>query len=270
MQKRFLNILAIGGVALLCAVPRVASAQDGAVRTLNGPHGLIITNVNLIVAEATIPTVSTAVPEPKSLTVLQPTGSQMPSQYRDLVDAISKNNGVDPDLIDAMMKTESNYVRWAVSSKGAKGLMQLMPETGRRFGVQDFFDPRQNIEGGVRYMKFLLDMFDGNINLSLAAYNAGENAVAKLGAIPPIPETRSYVQKIRAIYKKPLTAAVSTTAASEPAKQTAAVLPPAKVYTSEPQASANSPSKGQESNTPISKWVDERGVTHYSNIGPPN
>ena len=132
MQKRLLHILAIGGLALLCAAPRVARAQDAVVQTLNGPHGRIITNVNLIVAEATIPPVSPAVPAPKTLTVLQPSDSQMPSQYRDLVDVISKNNGVDPDLIDAMMKTESNYNRWAVSSKGAKGLMQLIAETGRR------------------------------------------------------------------------------------------------------------------------------------------
>src|SRR5262249_45486606 len=119
---------------------------------------------------------------------------------RALVNSISAHYGVDPELIVAVMKTEANFNRWAVSPKGALGLMQLIPETGRRFGVRDCFDPKQNIEGGVRYLRFLLDKFDGNLELSLAAYNAGENAVQRFGRIPPIPETQDYVRRIRAIY----------------------------------------------------------------------
>src|SRR4030095_3375070 len=95
-----------------------------------------------------------------------------------------------------------NYNRWAVSNKGALGLMQLIPSTGRRYGVRDFFDPQQNIDGGVRYLKFLLEKFNGDLDLSLAAYNAGENLVERLGRIPAIPETTDYVRKVRAIYKK--------------------------------------------------------------------
>src|SRR5262249_9735568 len=142
---------------------------------------------------------------PESAKPAVPDESSGSSPYRTLIESISSRNGVDPDLIDAMMKTESNYNQWAISSKGARGLMQLMPETGRRFGVEEFFDPRQNIEGGVRYIKYLLEMFHGNVDLSLAAYNAGENLVARLGKTPPISETRNYVQKIRAAYAKPAT-----------------------------------------------------------------
>src|SRR5262249_15205816 len=127
---------------------------------------------------------------------------EMPASLRTLVETISTNHGVDPALVRAVMKTESNFNRWAVSSKGALGLMQLIPSTGRRYGVQDFFDPQQNIDGGVRYLKFLLEKFNGNLDLSLAAYNAGENLVERLGRIPAIPETASYVQKIRTVYKK--------------------------------------------------------------------
>src|SRR6185503_18437124 len=84
-------------------------------------------------------------------------------------------------------------------SKGARGLMQLMPDTAKRFGVSNAFDPRQNVFAGVRYLRFLLDMFQNNVGLALAAYNAGENAVLRFGGIPPFKETRTYVQKIQAL-----------------------------------------------------------------------
>jgi soluble lytic murein transglycosylase-like protein len=125
----------------------------------------------------------------------------VPATLGSLVDTISTNHGVDPALVRAVIKTESNFNRFAVSNKGALGLMQLIPSTGRRYGVRDFFDPQQNIDGGVRHLKFLLEKFNGNLDLSLAAYNAGENLVERLGRIPSIPETTQYVRKIRAIYK---------------------------------------------------------------------
>ena len=128
--------------------------------------------------------------------------SEMPAPLKALVDNIAATHEVDPALVRAVMKTESNFNRYAVSPKGAMGLMQLIPTTGRRYGVRDFFDPQQNIDAGVRYLKFLLQKFNGNLDLSLAAYNAGENLVGRLGRIPPIPETTNYVRKIRAIYKK--------------------------------------------------------------------
>jgi len=106
-------------------------------------------------------------------------------------------NGVDPVLLYAQMHTESSFKRGAISPKGARGLMQLMPFTARRFGVTNIFDPKQNIEGGARYMRFLLDAFDGDVPLALAGYNAGEGAVMKYGRrIPPYNETQNYVRKI--------------------------------------------------------------------------
>src|SRR5205085_7877829 len=108
---------------------------------------------------------------------------------------------------------------WAVSNKGALGLMQLIPETGRRYGVRDFFDPQQNVDGGVRYLKFLLDKFKGNLDLSLAAYNAGENLVERLGSIPPIPETTNYVRRVRASYTKRTAASPAAQQPLEQAKQ---------------------------------------------------
>ncbi|HEV2707642.1 MAG TPA: lytic transglycosylase domain-containing protein [Pyrinomonadaceae bacterium] len=106
-------------------------------------------------------------------------------------------HGVDPVLLYAIMHRESSFKRRAISYKGARGLMQLMPATAARFGVRDIFDPRQNIEGGTRYMRFLLDFFGGDVRLALAGYNAGEGAVLKYGRrIPPYNETQEYVKRI--------------------------------------------------------------------------
>ncbi|MGH9960133.1 MAG: lytic transglycosylase domain-containing protein, partial [Pyrinomonadaceae bacterium] len=101
----------------------------------------------------------------------------------------------------SIMHQESTFKQGAVSPKGARGLMQLMPPTARRFGVTSIFDPRQNIEGGARYMRFLLDLFEGNVELALAGYNAGEGAVMKYGyRIPPYRETQEYVRRITRRY----------------------------------------------------------------------
>jgi Transglycosylase SLT domain len=110
-------------------------------------------------------------------------------------------NGVDPILLYAQMHQESSFKRGAISPKGARGLMQLMPGTAARFGVTNIFDPKQNIEGGARYMRFLLDHFDGDVALALAGYNAGEGAVLKYGRrIPPYRETQDYVRRISQRY----------------------------------------------------------------------
>ena len=108
-----------------------------------------------------------------------------------------RRNSVDPLLLYAIMHQESTFKARAMSPKGARGLMQLMPFTAVRFGVSNIWDPRQNIEGGARYMRFLLDMFSGDIQLALAGYNAGEGAVLKYGyQIPPYSETQEYVRRI--------------------------------------------------------------------------
>jgi len=113
----------------------------------------------------------------------------------------SQKYGIDPLLIYSQMHQESSFKRNARSYKGASGLMQLMPATARRLGVTNIYDPQQNIEGGVKYMRMLLDMFGGDVNLALAGYNAGEGAVMKYGnQIPPYNETREYVRRISARY----------------------------------------------------------------------
>ncbi len=110
-------------------------------------------------------------------------------------------NSVDPLLLYSIMHQESTFKPRALSNKGASGLMQLMPGTARRFGVSSIWDPRQNVEGGARYMRFLLNMFSGDVNLALAGYNAGEGAVMKYGyRVPPYNETQEYVRRISKRY----------------------------------------------------------------------
>jgi len=126
------------------------------------------------------------------------TGNAVVDSY--IVD-FSRRYAIDPLLIYSQMHQESTFKPRAVSPKGARGLMQLMPDTARRFGVGNIYDPKQNIEGGVKYMRFLLDMFGGDLNLALAGYNAGENAVLKYGSqIPPYRETQEYVRRISSRY----------------------------------------------------------------------
>lgn len=120
-----------------------------------------------------------------------------------LIRSAAARHGLDPRLMLAVMRQESSFNMRAVSPKGARGLMQLMPATARRFGVRDIFDPAQNIEGGAQYLRFLLDTFNGDVELALAGYNAGENAVARYGnRIPPYRETQDYVRRITAHYQR--------------------------------------------------------------------
>lgn len=131
-------------------------------------------------------------------------------------------NGVDPVLLYAQMHQESSFKRGAISPKGARGLMQLMPFTAARFGVTNIFDPKQNIEGGARYMRFLLDHFDGDVSLALAGYNAGEGAVRKYGRrIPPYRETQDYVRRISHRYSRMRDGELARTAQSMTATQVA-------------------------------------------------
>jgi soluble lytic murein transglycosylase-like protein len=122
--------------------------------------------------------------------------SVQPQQLDAIIQTVSEKYGVSPDLIRAVVQQESGFNPKAVSKAGALGLMQLMPGTARAMGVLDPFDPYQNIDGGVRYLKQLLDRYHGRVDLALAAYNAGPGAVDQYGGIPPYAETRSYVQSI--------------------------------------------------------------------------
>ena len=119
---------------------------------------------------------------------------------RDLVHQVSLEHGLDPKLVDALVRVESGYNPRATSRKGAMGLMQLMPATASRLGVADPFDPEQNVRGGVREFARLVDRYRGNLQLALAAYNAGEGAVSRYRGIPPYNETRNYVSRILTIY----------------------------------------------------------------------
>jgi len=123
-------------------------------------------------------------------------------QYDRIVAEIARAYGLDSALLHAVISVESRYSATAVSRKGATGLMQLMPNTAKRYGVTDSFDPVQNIHGGARHLQYLLKMFNNDISLALAAYNAGEGSVIKYGnRIPPFPETTNYVPQVLGFYQ---------------------------------------------------------------------
>ncbi|HEY5975619.1 MAG TPA: lytic transglycosylase domain-containing protein [Geobacteraceae bacterium] len=121
-----------------------------------------------------------------------------PEEFESIINSCALQYGVDKSLVKAVIHAESGYNPNAVSRKGATGLMQLMPKTAQGLNVADSFNPADNIRGGVRYLKFLLDTFKGDVSLALAAYNAGLNKVAKFGGVPPYTETRNYVDRVLA------------------------------------------------------------------------
>jgi soluble lytic murein transglycosylase len=120
--------------------------------------------------------------------------------YDKLIDQYADTYNVDPVLVHAVIQVESDFNPRCVSRKGARGLMQLIPETAHRYGVKDVFDPEDNIRGGVHYLADLLDMFGHDMQRALAAYNAGEGAVTRYGGIPPYAETTTYVQRAMTVY----------------------------------------------------------------------
>lgn len=137
------------------------------------------------------------------------TGGDRPAMFLDrdgaekMVREAAERHKVDPALVRAVIETESNWNPMARSRKGAMGLMQLIPSTAIRFGVNDAFNPRQNVDAGVRYLKTLLERYNGNLDLALAAYNAGEGAVDRAGGVPSYRETRNYVQRVQDAYYRP-------------------------------------------------------------------
>lgn len=177
---------------LLC--PTVISAdiyryvdKDGVVHFTNTPDG---SQGELYLREA---------PKPPPRRI----GKGMDSRWvTDYIERFSRANDLSPALVKAIIKAESDGERFAVSPKGAQGMMQLMPFTARRMNISDPFDPIQNIEGGVRYIKELLGTFGGNLVHAVAAYNAGPDAVKKYGGVPPYEETRLYVKKVMNYYRQ--------------------------------------------------------------------
>ena len=119
--------------------------------------------------------------------------------YSELINATAQTHGVDPILVQALIQVESNYQPRARSSKGAMGLMQLMPAVAREYKVRNAYDPKSNLDAGIRKLKSLLEKWGGDVGLALAAYNAGDGAVSKFNGIPPYRETQNYVSRILAI-----------------------------------------------------------------------
>lgn len=171
-------------------------------------------------------------------------------QYADLINQVSTQEGVDPELVRAIIRAESNFDPNAVSRKGAQGLMQLMPGTAGRYAVGNTFDPEANIRGGVRYLRFLHDMFSGRLPLALAAYNAGENVVLRYNAVPPYPETRQYVSRVLGLYGRRETVATRTGAGPSPRR----------VRTEVAQVVPSTPS--------VFRRVDADGTPLYTNLPP--
>jgi len=143
-------------------------------------------------------------PEPEPVPIASAPAALVPTEpqpYTELIEPLARQHGVDARLVHALVATESNYAPQARSRKGAMGLMQLMPATARQYALADPYDPKANLEAGIRHLKTLLDRFD--VPLALAAYNAGEAAVRRYGGIPPFPETRSYVSRILSRWRAP-------------------------------------------------------------------
>jgi soluble lytic murein transglycosylase-like protein len=126
--------------------------------------------------------------------------SEKMKEYDPIIQTVAAEHEIDADFIHAVIKAESAYNRWAISRAGAQGLMQLMPGTASIYGVKDVFDPEQNIRGGVKFLRVLLNLYDGDPKKTLAAYNAGQEAVKKYGGIPPYEETRTYIRRVMATF----------------------------------------------------------------------
>jgi soluble lytic murein transglycosylase-like protein len=174
------------------------TADDGSVVLSNVPtDGRYVPLITAPVTQAD--------PEPPAVADAPPpeTGLAAKAGYEQIVDEASRDYGVDSALLHAVISVESRYNPRAVSKAGAVGMMQLMPRTARRYGVTNALDPIQNIRGGAQYLRDLLQMFNNNVSLALAAYNAGEQAVARHGNhIPPYPETRHYVPRVLNFYRR--------------------------------------------------------------------
>jgi hypothetical protein len=181
---------------------------------------------------------------------------------------------VSPDLIRAIISVESAFDEYAVSSKGARGLMQLMPATARRFGVSDPFDPAEAIMGGTEYLQYLLGLFHGNIELAAAGYNAGENAVLRYGGVPPYRETRNYVVRVRsALGSAPVIMRAGETRATGRGTTElgfSGSLPPSLQPRNARSTATPPPGRALVRVPPRQyyRWVDLSGSTHFADSPP--
>lgn len=161
----------------------------------------------------------------RTMVVAAPSARQEAAPVKDVftsaVDRAAAEQAVPAELIHSVIKVESNYNPFAISPKGAQGLMQLIPATARRFGVANPSDPVENIQGGAKYLKYLLDLYHGDYPLALAAYNAGEQAVARYGGVPPYAETRNYVDMVQKQFQQSAKSAGTASEASPPSEKPA-------------------------------------------------
>jgi len=176
-------------------------------------------------------------------------------KYAEVIDRVASEEGVDLRLVRAVIEAESNFNAFAVSRKGAQGLMQLMPATADRYGVSDAFDPEANIRGGVRYLRDLQSMFRGQLSLAVAAYNAGEKVVLRYNGIPPYPETRQYVRRVLGLYGR------GEAAARKP--ETGAPISSVR-----PELPESGGSGGATPARSVLHRVDADGISMYTNLPP--
>lgn len=205
---RFRGHLAFLGIALALGLVPAARADYAVLRSGQRLHitsyETLGATVRLTVVGGTIeiPADELVRVEPEEIFLPTSAGPQIQTPYADQVSAAANKYGVDPELITAVIAVESNFNPKAVSPRFARGLMQLRPEVVARYGVTDVFDPAQNIDAGTHYLKELLEKYNQDLTLSLAAYNAGPDRVDQYGGVPPYPETQNYVRRITQGLKK--------------------------------------------------------------------
>ena len=225
-SPRLLTWLLAAGV--VTAVPAAAEAQLYTWRDVNGT---LIVSAEKPADSRPMRTYAVAGAVGTSFRTTRPVLNARANAYDSLIEEHAGRHGLSPDLVRAVIQAESAFNPVARSHKGAMGLMQLMPATAREYGVSNPYDPAENVGAGVAYLRSLLDRYDGNEELALAAYNAGPGAVEKYGnAVPPYRETRSYVAKIKG-------------------NSTAAPRPPARIYK-------------------VTEVVNGREVVRYTNVPP--
>lgn len=226
-MKVFLSLLAFAAVFILPA--RNSYSGELYYRYVDENGVQVFTNIPPVGPVSDLQVSGIPDPEPQP-----PSSNTKSSPFDPIIEKYAADYQLDPSLIRSIIATESGFNPKAVSPKGARGLMQLMPATAERLGVKNSFDPEENIRGGVKHFRFLMDSFNNNLELSLAAYNAGENLVQRLGRVPNIKETRDYVKSITRRYAQ--TASATPVAQQEPPSY------------------------------PITQYVDESGVLHLSNV----
>ena len=207
MKRKTKSILACAALVYSLCLPHLCEADiyqytddSGVIHFSNVSVGTGKKYKKIKSTDAPVRTRSSS-PRPDSHSPAPLTTANKPDAYDDIINTACDRHGIDPSLVHALVKVESNFNPDALSRKGAMGLMQLMPQTALEMNVRNTFSPYENIDGGVKYLRYLIDRYEGNLSLALAAYNSGETAVKKWGTVPPYRETQNYVQRIMKLYQ---------------------------------------------------------------------